>query len=146
MATSLPVAKNLIKHNSNDSEENDKKEKEPISIELTEQKTDPYNYENAIDFRWSDVQEENEEDIALANFIESLQKKAHEEIIPKSNWMIAVSYLMKRKLKKIFLEVISNTKIIYIKFVLMKLPTIKILPNLQGIGQRRMRYLFLIFR
>ena len=146
MATSLPVAKNLIKHNSNDSEENDKKEKEPISIELTEQKTDPYNYENAIDFRWSDVQEENEEDIALANFIESLQKKAHEEIIPKSNWMIAVSYLMKRKFKKIFLEVISNTKIIYIKFVLMKLPTIKILPNLQGIGQRRMRYLFLIFR
>ena len=27
--------------------------------------------------------------------------------------MIAVSYLMKRKIKKIFLELISNTKIIY---------------------------------
>ena len=28
--------------------------------------------------------------------------------------MIAVSFLMKRKIKKIFLEVISNTKILYI--------------------------------
>ena len=30
--------------------------------------------------------------------------------------MIAVSYLMKRKTKKIFVEVISNIKISYIKF------------------------------
>ena len=30
--------------------------------------------------------------------------------------MIAVSYLMKRKIKNIFLEVISNTKIFYINF------------------------------
>ena len=30
--------------------------------------------------------------------------------------IIAVSYLTKRKIKKIFLEVISNTKIFYIKF------------------------------
>ena len=37
-------------------------------------KTDPYNDENAIDFRLSDVQEEDEEYIALTNFIESLQK------------------------------------------------------------------------
>ena len=29
--------------------------------------------------------------------------------------MIAVSYLMKRKIKKIFLEVISNTKILFNK-------------------------------
>ena len=59
--------------------------------------------------------------------------------------MIAVSYPMKRKIKKIFLEVISNTKIFYIKFCLMKLPTTKILPNLQkgldkgGTGQRWIR-------
>ena len=48
--------------------------KEPINIEFTEQKADPYNDENDIDFRWSDVQEEFEEDIALVNFIESLNK------------------------------------------------------------------------
>ena len=30
--------------------------------------------------------------------------------------MIAVSYLMKRKIKKIFFEIISNTKIFYIIF------------------------------
>ena len=36
-------------------------------------KTDPYNYEIAFGFSWSDVQEE-EEDFAKANFIESWQK------------------------------------------------------------------------
>ena len=38
-------------------------------IKLTEQKTDPENDENSIDFRWSDVQEEIEEDITKANLI-----------------------------------------------------------------------------
>ena len=61
-------------------EENDDEEKEPINIELTEQKTDPYNDENAIYFRWSDEKEkEEEEDIALTSFIENLQKQTDEE-------------------------------------------------------------------
>ena len=60
-------------------EENDEDEKQPINIELTEQQTDTYNDENAIDFKWSDLTEEDEEDIALVNFIESLQKQADEE-------------------------------------------------------------------
>ena len=34
-----------------------------------------WNDENAIDFKLSDVKEEDEEDVALANFIESLQKQ-----------------------------------------------------------------------
>ena len=59
-------------------DEKDEEEKESISIEFTEQKTEPYNFENAIDFKWSDVKED-EKDIALANFIESLQKQANEE-------------------------------------------------------------------
>ena len=81
MATGRPVAKTLIKYNSSCSEKNDVKEKEPIDIEFTEQKTDYYIDENAIDFRWSDVKEEgDEEDIALANFSESLQKQTDEEI------------------------------------------------------------------
>ena len=57
-------------------EENDEEEKESIKFELTEWKTDPNNDENAIDFKWSDTkEEEDEEDIALANFIKSLQKQ-----------------------------------------------------------------------
>ena len=48
--------------------------------------------------------------------------------------MIAVSYLMKRKIKKVLFEIISNTKILSINFS-MKLPTTKILPDLQGIRQ-----------
>ena len=39
-ATGWPVAKILIKYNNN-LEENDKEEKEPIDIELTDQKADP---------------------------------------------------------------------------------------------------------
>ena len=40
-ATGLPVAKALIKYNSNCLEEKDEVEKEPIDIEFTEQKADP---------------------------------------------------------------------------------------------------------
>ena len=59
--------------------------------------------------------------------------------------MIAVSFLMKRKFKKIFLEVISNTKIFNIKLSSMIFLATKILLNLRGtkqrgIGQRRIRY------
>ena len=55
-------------------EKNDEEEKEPINIELTDQKTDPYNDENSIESKWSDLTEEDKEEIALANFIESLKK------------------------------------------------------------------------
>ena len=60
-------------------EVNDEEEKEPINIELTIKKTDPYNDENAIDFKWSDVKE----DIALTNLIESLQNQTDEENFSK---------------------------------------------------------------
>ena len=63
------LSKLLTKYNSNNLEENDEEEKEPINIELTDQKSDPYNDENAIDFKWPGRQEEGEEDIALVNFI-----------------------------------------------------------------------------
>ena len=64
-------------------EENDEEEKEPINIELTDKKTDPYNDENSIDSRWSDLTEEDEKDIALVNFIESLKKANWWEIFSK---------------------------------------------------------------
>ena len=68
MATGRPVAKILIKYNINSLEENNEKEKK-INIEITEQKYRSWNDENAIDFKWPGVQEEDEEDIALVNFI-----------------------------------------------------------------------------
>ena len=88
MATGLPVAKILIKYNSNNLEENDEEEKEPINIELIE-KNWSWNDENAIDFRWSDVKEDKQ-DIALTNFIENYISKQIRKFIKKSNWMIVV--------------------------------------------------------
>ena len=38
LAAGLPVAKTLIKYNSNSLEENDEEEKEPINIEFNEEK------------------------------------------------------------------------------------------------------------
>ena len=58
-------------------------EKEPIDIEFTERKVGSENDENAIKFRLSDVQEENEEIITNDNLIEILQKQTDEEIFPK---------------------------------------------------------------
>ena len=83
MAAGKPVAQTLIKYNSNRLEENNEEERKTINIELTDHETDPYNDENAIDFKWSGVKEEDKEDIALANFSESLQKQVDEEKYPK---------------------------------------------------------------
>ena len=49
--TGWPVAEILIKYNNNNLEENDEEKKEPINIYLTDQKKDPYNDENAIDYK-----------------------------------------------------------------------------------------------
>ena len=78
MTSGLPVANILIKYNNNNLEEKDEEEKEQIDIELTDKKTELYNDENAIDFKWSDLTEDDEEDIVLANFTESLQNQFDE--------------------------------------------------------------------
>ena len=44
------------------------------------------------------------------------KKQTDENFFHKSNKMIAVSYIVKRKIKKIFFEVISNSKIFNIIF------------------------------
>ena len=51
-----------------------KKRRNQLILSLLIKKTDPYNDENSIESKWSDVTEEDEEDIALVNFIESLKK------------------------------------------------------------------------
>ena len=55
-----------------------KKRRTQLILSLLSKKNS-YNNKNATDFRWSDAQEKDEEDVALANFIESLQKQTDEE-------------------------------------------------------------------
>ena len=81
LATGLPVAKNLIEYNSNSFRKMMKKRRNN-SYWAYWGKSDSYNDENAIDFRWSGVHED-EEDTALANFIENLQKQTDEKIFTK---------------------------------------------------------------
>ena len=76
--------------------ENDEEEKEPIYIKLTDKKTDPYNDENSIDFKWSDLAEEDDEYIALANFIESLKKTNWWENFSKNLSKILTRWLQNR--------------------------------------------------
>ena len=56
-----------------------KKRRNQLILSLLIKKTDSYNDENSTDSKWSDLTEEDEEDIALANFIESLKKKKTDE-------------------------------------------------------------------
>ena len=61
-----------------------KKRRNQLILSLLIKKTDPYNDENSIGSKWSDLTEEDKEDIALANFIESLKKKkTDEKFFPK---------------------------------------------------------------
>ena len=57
---------------------------------FTKQKADP---ENTLDFRWSDVQEENEEGITKANLILRLQKQADKENFHKNSYWRIVWWL-----------------------------------------------------
>ena len=51
-----------------------KKRRNQLILSLLIKKTDHYNDENSIDSKLSDLTEEDEEDVAMANFIESLKK------------------------------------------------------------------------
>ena len=82
------MPKILIEYNSNNLEENNEEKKESIDIELTEQKVDLEMMKMILILRWSDAQEVEEEDIALANIIENYKSKLMIKIFRKSNWMI----------------------------------------------------------
>ena len=51
-----------------------KKRRNQLILSLLSKKQN-YNDENDIDFKWSDVQEEDKEDIAKANFVENNKSK-----------------------------------------------------------------------
>ena len=57
--------------------------------------------------------------------------------------MISVSYIMKRKFKKIFFEVISNSKIFNINFFNERVIDQDFAKLTGGTGQRRIRYFYL---
>ena len=52
-----------------------KKRRNQLILSFLSKKTDPYNDENVINFKLSDAQEEYEEDIAKANFVENYKSK-----------------------------------------------------------------------
>ena len=61
--------------------------------------------------------------------------------------MIAVSYIMKRKIKKIFFEVISNSKIFQNNFFQQNCQRPRFSQTYRGgTGQRRIRYIYLIIK
>ena len=97
MATGRPVAKTLIKFNSNSLEENIKGREGVNWNWVYWAKSWSRNDENAIYFKWIGVQleEEDEEDLAFANIIQNYKSKLMRNI-KKSNWMIVVSFLMKK--------------------------------------------------
>ena len=146
MATGKPFSKTLIKYNSNNLEENDEEEKEPIDIEFTEQNADYEMMKMLLTLDNRMYKKKTRKILLWLTSLRACKSKLMRKFFHKSNWMIAVSYLMKRKIKKFF-DVISNTKIFNIKFFSMKLPTNKILPKLKGTrqgggtGQYRIRYI-----
>ena len=88
-------------------EEND--EGEPIGIEFTNQIAGPENNKNAIGFRCSDVQGEDEEDIAKADIIENLQKRTdernfHNKLTGGFFEYNGILHKVKKKLKTIYLK------------------------------------------
>ena len=104
--TGLPVAKTLIKYNNN-LKEMEENEKEPIDIELTEQKAGPEMMKLLLTLN-NQMYKKKTRKILLwltslrltkANRLGKFSKKQ-----PNDCLMIVVSYLVKRKIMKIFMK------------------------------------------
>ena len=99
-------------------------EKEPIDVEPAELSWS-WNDETAIGSRCSDAQED--EQILFAELHSKLQNQALKKLKKVTQWLFDDCGIgpNEKKIKKVFLEVISNTKILNLNFK-MKLPTFKI--------------------
>ena len=80
------------------------KRRNQLILSLLIKKTNPYNDENSIGSKWSDLTEEDEEDIALANFIESLHKQTDEKFFLKkvTRWLFDDCGIVPNKNKRRF--------------------------------------------
>ena len=86
-----------------------------INIELTEQKVNPEIVKMLLTLN-DQMYKKSRKILFWITSLRACKSKLMRKILQKSKWMIAVSYLIKRKIKKIYLEVISNTKIFNINF------------------------------
>ena len=86
-STTKQVTKKLIRYNRNYLEENNEDEKETIYIDFTK-KTDIEDYENFIDFKWIDVQDENEEHITRLTWLRDYKSKLMRSISLNSSLRI----------------------------------------------------------
>ena len=81
MATGLPVSKTLIEYNRNSLEEKEKESEEGAnwySVYWTKRWS--WNYENAIDFRLSDVKEEDEEILLWLTWFRAYKSKLMKKV------------------------------------------------------------------
>ena len=113
METGIPVVKILIKYNSNSLGTNDEEEKKPINIELTDQKQILIMMKMLLTLNDQVYKKKTKKILRWLTSVRACKRKLMRKFLQKSSWMIVVSYLMKRKIKKVFLEVISNTIYIY---------------------------------
>ena len=67
--------------------------------------------ENAVNFKWSNIQRENEKEIDYTHLIQSKQKQADKKIFQKITWRLFYYYnivhKVKKIIKKIYFKVIS---------------------------------------
>ena len=104
LATGRPVAKALIKYNSNNLEENDEEEKEPINIELTDQKQVLIMMKMLLTLNDQMYKKKTKKILLWLTSVRTCKSKLMSKFFQKINWMIVISYLIKRKAKKIFIK------------------------------------------
>ena len=110
------------------------KKKEQIDIELTEQKAGFEMMKMLLTLDEKVNKKKTRKILLWLTSLRACKSKLMRNIFKKvTGWLFDDCGIVpnEKKIKNIFLEVISNTKIIYIKFCSMNLPTTKILPNLQ---------------
>ena len=107
LATGLSVAKTLIKYNINSLKENDEEEKKPINIKLTEQKQILIMMKILLTLNERIVQEGEWKILPRLTSLRAYESMPMRKFSQKNTrlfFMVVVSYLMKRKIKKIFLK------------------------------------------
>ena len=88
MATCFPAPETLIKYNCNNSEEKDVEEKDPINIELTEQKANPEIMKILLTLNDQMYKKMTRKVLLWLTSLIACKNKLMRKIFQKSNWMI----------------------------------------------------------